>query len=135
VRVNTDEHEYSYSGYDPGGFGSPTGGFLNRLRATNAANIRQHFGDSVSNGYTKLHDKIWSKLTLFTGVGFIALVAWLAAKVLKLAVPAKWTFLYGLLGVIETIGWWVLVICAGILILGWLVGAFAKFQDWLKSRI
>lgn len=128
-----------YSAYDCGytryGNGNRTGGFgfLNRFRISNAANIREHFG-GTENGFMKLHDKIWSRLTLFTGAGFVALIAWLVAKLLKLAVPAKWTFLVGLLSIIETIGWWVLVICAGILILGWLIGAFCKFQDYLRNR-
>ena len=133
MRVNSNG-EHSYGEHDPGYLGvrDRVGGLMGKFRS-GAENVGSRFNSN--GGFMSLHEKIWSKLTFFTSIGFIGLIVWLVAKLFSLAVPAKWTFLKGLLSICETVGWWALVICAGILILGWLLGAFCKFQDWLRSKL
>ncbi len=118
------EGTHSYAEYDVGrSFSSRslsdrfTGGF-DRIRRTDVR---------------ATHERLWSKAPAFCGVGFVALIAWILASVLKLAVPAKWTVLTWLLGAIGFVGKWVFFICAGIMILLYVVGLFFRFTNWLKN--
>ena len=127
---------YSYGKYDPGcvGFGKRRFGFLRAFKPTNAENIRRHFGDSEDSCFMKLHDRIWSYVTVLAAIGFIAIIVCAVAALFQLA-ATRGSFFYGLLDVLKVGGWWIFLICAGIAFLGWLCGAFCKFQSWLKERL
>lgn len=141
---------YTYAEFDPRVWGqksrdrvvNPNGKnvfrttLADRVGLSGTRRVRQHYGDAdeEKTGFSRFHDFILEKFGLIVGIGVTALIVWLLAKVFKIAVPAKWTFLYGLLNVLDTVGWWVMIICAIVLILGWILGHVHKLMDWAKSR-
>ncbi len=136
MRANPDEN-HSYTGYEFGSSnraGGPNTGGRGRFvwpwqGSQNWTNEDYRYMD-----IRKTHERMWSKSTFFAGVGFIAFIVWIAALLLKLLFPAKWTFIHGLLGIFEFLGKWVFFIAAGLLVLPFVVGWFFKFSDWLKNR-
>ena len=79
------------------------------------------------------HEIWWGKSSYFAGVGFVALIVWIASLLLKLMIPAKWKVITWIIGAIGFVGKWVFFICAGLLILLFVIGLFFKFSDWLKN--
>ena len=79
------------------------------------------------------HEIWWGKSSYFAGVGFIAFIVWIASLLLKSMIPAKWKVITWIIGSIGFVGKWVFFICAGLLILLFVIGLFFKFSDWLKN--
>ena len=146
---------YSYEQYDPRYWGRPRQNpapthsedngdhemfahrrrsFFDRFQSLGGLRMREHYGDDTTSGHSRFHDFVLQYFGLLVSIGIGAGVAWILAKILKLAVPTKWSFLYGLLNIIDTVGWWVMIICAIILILGWILGHVYKLMEWAKSR-
>ena len=76
-----DDRIYSGNRFNRGGFS-----YFDRLRRPGAFRMREHYGDDTSTGHSRFHDFVLEKFGLIVGVGVVALIAWLAAKILKLAV-------------------------------------------------
>ena len=138
--------EYSYSETDSGYRYDENRRFtFGRDYRSNAQQMRAHFGERVSefsdriehfgervghfggkNGYAmRLHERIWSKLYFFVGLGVIFLIVLAVALLGGLIFPNS-----GFLNVIRTIGWWGMIICAGIIIVGWLAGWICRCGSW-----
>ena len=94
-----------------------------RVGLSGAKRLRQHYGDAddVRTGFSRFHDFVLNKFGLIFGIGVAALAVWLIAKILNVRV-------------LDTIGWWVMMACALILFLGWILGHIHQFMDWIKSR-
>ena len=118
ARARTGDTTHSYAAYDTG---RVRGSFMPSFDRIRNTDVR------------KTHEKLWGRSSTFCGVGFVALIVWILAAVLKLAIPAKWTVLTWLLGAIGFVGKVVFFICAGIMILLFVVGLFFRFTDWLKN--
>jgi hypothetical protein len=79
------------------------------------------------------HEIWWGKSSYFAGVGFIAFIVWIASLLLESMIPAKWKVITWIIGAIGFVGKWVFFICAGLIILLFVIGLFFKFSDWLKN--
>ena len=94
--------------------------------------LKEKFSNFKSTDVHKVHEQMWSKSSLFCGIGFVAFIVWVFGAILKLAIPSKW-FLYGLIGTLSSIGKIVFLICAFVMLLLLAIGLFFKFADWLKQ--
>lgn len=79
------------------------------------------------------HELWWGRSAYFAGVGLVALIVWAIVSIPKQMVPSKWKVATWLVGAIGFVSKWVLLICAGLLILLLVIGLFFKFSDWLKD--
>ena len=136
----------SNSGYSSSEYRRPVFG---RDYRSNARQMREHFGERVGHfgdgierlgervgrvggedgSLMRLHERIWSKLYFVVGVGVIALIVLAVALLLGLIFPRS-----GFVSIIRTIGWWVMIISAGIIALGWIAGWICKFFGWASRR-
>ncbi len=116
ARIKDENGTHSYADYNPNLLGG----------------LKEKFHNYKGADAHKLHEQLWSKSSVFCGVGFVAIIVWIFGAILKLAIPSKW-FLHGLIGALSGIGKIVFLICAGIMLLLLAVGLFFKFINWLKQ--
>lgn len=120
ARRNPGEN-HSYAEYDPN--------YERSLREEWREMNPFYRGESVR---TK-HEFWWGRSSYFAGVGFVAFIVWIASLLLELMIPAKWKVITWIIGAIGFVGKWAFFICAGILIMLFVIGLFFKFSDWLKD--
>ena len=128
MRVSTNG-EYSYADYDMGYRKNGTrhtsrSGMFESLHIPRMSQINEHFGITTVRPEGGILGEIWDRLPM---IAFWALGIWFVTLILKLFILKDFN------AVINTIAWWVMIISAGLLLLGWLLGVFRRIRNWMVN--